>query len=178
MHPIKPSRRQIGNAIEKRNIAGVNMKALTDSQYAFKAAVRRAVTISGGPNAAAEMVRVDAPRLSRYGNIDAPEFAPVDVCFALDKAAGDPVILRAWADLLSFDLVPRDVRTLASRDLARAAGQVARESGELISAAIEAGSDGNLTPNEARGLDDAAADVEEKVIELRNIVRPAMGARS
>lgn len=149
------------------------MKPLTDAQYAFKAAVRRAVKIAGGPNAATDVVRVDAPRLSRYGNSDAPEFAPIDVCFELDKAAGNPVILRAWADLLGFDLTPRKVDAMVACDLAHAAGQVAKESGELVSAAIDAGA--NLTPAVARRLDEEAADVEEKVINLRNIVRPAMG---
>lgn len=153
------------------------MKAFTDAQYAFKAAVRRAVKMCGGPNAAAQITRVDAARLSRYGNPDAPEFAPIDVCLELDKAAGDCVILRAWADMMGFDLTPRNVAEDTSRDLTHAAGQVALESGELISAAIEAGSDGKITPNEARGLDEAAADVEEKVIKLREIVRPAMAAR-
>lgn len=151
------------------------MKPFNDAQYAFKAAVRRAVKLAGGPNAATDVVRVDAPRLSRYGNIDTPEFAPVDVCFDLDRAAGDTVILRAWADLMGFDLTPRNVDAAVTADLAHAAGQVAKESGELISAAIEASTDGKLSVNEARGLDEAAADVEEKVINLRKIVRPAMG---
>ena len=154
------------------------MKSLTDSQYAFKAAVRRAVKLAGGPNAATDAVRVDAPRLSRYGNVDAPEFAPIDVCFDLDKAAADHVILRAWAELLGFDLVPRNVDAAsAAANLAHAAGQVAKESGELISAAIEAGADGHLTPNEARRLDEEAADVEQKVINIRRIARSAMGGR-
>jgi len=151
------------------------MKPLTDAQYAFKAAVRRAVKMAGGPNAASDVVRVDAPRLSRYGNSDAPEFAPIDVCFELDRASGDSVILRAWADLMGFDLAPRDADTKAANDLTVAAGQVARESGELISAAIEASADHVVTPNEARAIDDAAADLEEKVVQIRAVARKSMG---
>ena len=154
------------------------MAAFTDTQYAFKAAVRRAVKMAGGPNAAAEMVRSPASRLSEYGNHDRPVFAPIDVCFDLDKAAGDHVILRAWAELLGFDIVPRNVDAATSAaNLAHAAGQVAKESGELISAAIEAGADGVLTPNEARRLDEEAADVEQKVINIRRIARSAMVGR-
>lgn len=153
------------------------MKPMTDAQYAFKAAVRRAVKQAGGPNAATDVVRADAPRLSRYGNSDAPEFAPIDVCFELDKAAGENVILRAWADLAGFDLTPRNSEAIVSACLASAAGQVARESGELISAAIEASADGKLTPAEARRLDQEAADVEQKVINIRKIARSAMGGR-
>lgn len=165
-----------GNEIPAGTITGTNMATFSDAQYSFKAAVRRAVKMAGGPNATAEMVRSPASRLSEYGNLDRPVFAPIDVCFELDKAAGDHVILRAWAEQLGFDLVPRNLDAAkAAADLAHAAGQVAKESGELISAAIEAGSDGKLTPNEARRLDEEAADVEAKVINIRRIARSAMG---
>lgn len=150
------------------------MKPMTDAQYAFKAAVRRAVKIAGGPNAAVDFVRVDAARLSRYGNADAPEFAPVDVAFELDRAAGDHVILRAWADLCGFDLTPRNVDGHVAADLTVAAGQVARESGELISATIEAAADGKVTPTEAKAIDEAAADLQEKVIDIREAARRSM----
>lgn len=153
------------------------MKSLTDAQYAFKAAVRRAVKMAGGPNAATEVLRVDAPRLSRYGNVDAPEFAPVDVCFELDRSAGDPVILRAWADLMGFDLTPREGAAIDALNLTTAAGQIAKDSGDLISTAIEAASDGKISPNEARTIDDAAADLQDKVVDIREAARAAMAAK-
>lgn len=152
------------------------MKALTDSQYAFKAAVRRAVKLAGGPNAAQDVVRVDASRLSRYGNADAPEFAPIDVCLELDKAAGDDVILRAWADLRGFELSPRNIDKQLSHDITAAAGAVARESGELVSAAIEAASDGNVTINEARAINEQASDLAEKVVSIQEGARRVMAA--
>ncbi len=150
------------------------MKPLTDSQYAFKAAVRRAVKMAGGPHAAADVVRVDAPRLSRYGNSDAPEFAPVDVCFELDRAAGDSVILRAWADLCGFELTPRNVDGKITDGLTAAAGQIARGSGELVSDVIEAGSSG-VTPAKARQIDEAASDLEGEVVHIREAARKLMG---
>jgi hypothetical protein len=150
------------------------MKSLTDAQYAFKAAVRRAVKMAGGCEAAADATRVDAPRLSRYGNIDAPEFAPIDVCFDLDKAAGDPVVLRAMADLYGFDLKPRDIDERVAADLMMQAGDIAKESGDLVSEAIVAASDGKLTPNEAVAIDSNAADLQGKIVELRATARRAM----
>lgn len=150
---------------------------MSDAQYAFKAAVRRAVKMAGGPNAATEVVRVDAPRLSRYGNHDQPEFAPIDVCFDLDRAAGDHVILRAWADLAGFDLTPRNVDATINADLTHVAGQVAKEAGEVISRAIEAGADGDISPNEARVIDQEAADLQDRVVRLREVVRPRMGGK-
>lgn len=153
------------------------MKPLTDAQYALKAAVRRAVMLCGGPNAAAEIVRADAPRLSRYGNPDCPEFAPIDVCLELDRAAGANVILRAMADLCDLEVSQRNVDRDAAYDLTHAAGQVAKESGELISATIEASADGKVTPREAREIDEAAAELQEKVISIRTAARRNMVAR-
>ncbi|TXH85516.1 MAG: hypothetical protein E6Q77_00380 [Rhizobium sp.] len=153
------------------------MKALSDAQYAFKAAVRRAVKIAGGPNAAAESVRVDAARLSRYGNNDAPEFAPIDVCQELDAAAGDDVILRAWADLKGFDLIPRNIDAKVAGDLTAAAGAAALESGELISKAIEAAADGDITPNEARGVLEAAGEAKTKIIRIEEVARRSLAGR-
>lgn len=154
------------------------MKPFSDGQFAFKAAVRRAVKMCGGPNAAENITRVDAARLSRYGNPDAPEFAPIDVCFDLDRAAGDSVILRSWADLCGFDLVARVVDEAKVVDLTHVAGQVAKEAGEVISRAIEAGADGSITPNEAREIDQEAADLQDRVVKLREVARSAMGGKS
>ncbi|MBV5269018.1 MAG: hypothetical protein JZU55_02705 [Afipia sp.] len=151
---------------------------LSDAQIALKAATRRAVKMAGGSVAASKDLRVDQGRLSNYGNADGPLYAPIDVAFDLDRLAGDNVILRAWADLCGFDLSPRDASGAASHDLTVAAGQVARESGELISATIEAAADGKVTPNEARAIDEAAADLQEKVVDIREAARRSMVARS
>src|SRR3954471_8083979 len=142
------------------------MKQLTDAQYAFKAAVRRAVTMCGGPHAAAELTRVDAARLSRYGNIDCPEFAPIDVCFALDQGAGKPVIFNSWAELGQADQLARDLTLLA--------GEIALETGELIQTAIAASADGTTTINEAKSIDDRAADVADKIVDIRRAARRKM----
>lgn len=152
------------------------MKALTDSQFALKAAVRRAVKAAGGPSAAAEVVRVDAARLSRYGNVDAPEFAPVDVAFGLDNAAGDHVVLRAWADLCGFDLVERNSEAKLAADLTTIAGKIARGSGELVDATIEANADHKITPGEATNVLNAASDLKGVVVEIERVARRAAGA--
>lgn len=145
------------------------MKPLCDAQFAFKAAVRRAVTLAGGPGAASEFVRVDAARLSRYGNPDCPEFAPIDVCFALDHAAGKPVIFEAWTSLaLHPDQIASDITQLA--------GSIAKDSGELVSTAIEAVADG-ISINEAKAIDDAAADLQDKVVDIRAAARKSMAGK-
>jgi hypothetical protein len=140
----------------------------------MKAAVRRAVKMAGGCEAAAACTRVDAPRLSRYGNVDTPEFAPIDVCIDLDKCAGDDEILRAWADLRGYDLTPRDADKSAPLDLIAQAGDIAKDSGELVSHTIVAAADGKFTPNEAKSLDNEAADLQERIVELRATARKAM----
>lgn len=154
------------------------MKPLTDAQYALKAAVRRAVKMAGGPTAAAEIVRVDAARLSRYGNPDTPEFAPIDVCFELDRAAGDEVITRALADLFDAEVVRRDVEAIAPSDLTASAGRIAKAAGDLIAASIEANADGKVSPREAQILDDKSAVLDGAVSDAREVIRPLMVVRS
>lgn len=153
------------------------MRALTDAQYAFKAAVRRAVKLAGGNSAAAEVVRAHGSQLSHYGNADQAAFAPIDVCFELDGAAGDDVILRAWADLKGFDLIPRNIDAKVAGDLTAAAGAAALESGELISKAIEAGADGSVTPNEARAVIEAAGEAKSKIVRIKEVARRSLAAR-
>lgn len=154
------------------------MKPLTDQQYAFKAAVRRAVKLCGGPTAAAEIVRVDAARLSRYGNPDCPEFAPIDVCFELDRAAGDNVILRSWADMCGLDVTPRKIDERITADLVAAAGASALDAGELVSVVIEAASDGDLTNNEGRAILERASDSKASITRIEEFTRRSMASRS
>lgn len=146
------------------------MKPLTDHQYAFKAAVRRAVKMAGGCNSVE--TRVDAPRLSRYGSNSEPEFAPIDVCFELDVAAGDPVILRAWADLLGFDLVARDdAADQLARDVTAIAGEIAFEAGATVNTTLQALADGTHSLSDARQIDERAADLQDRIVQLRAVNR-------
>lgn len=152
------------------------MNTLNDAQIALKAATRRSVTLAGGPVAASKALRVDQARLSNYGNLEHPYFVPLDVAFELDKLAGDSIILRAWGDLIGFDLVSRDLNQQITTDLTHIAGDIARESGELISSTIEAAADGRICPNEARAIDGQAADLQEKVVSIREVARKSFVA--
>lgn len=145
---------------------------LTDGQIALKAAVRHAVRLAGGPVAASEFTRVDPARLSRYGNPSDPMFAPIDVAADLDLASGDDVILRAWANLRGYELTPREAETVLG-DLRHSAGTLARETGALVSDAVDALADGALTPHEATRLDDQAAKAERTILDIRSQVRRA-----
>jgi hypothetical protein len=145
---------------------------LNERQIALKAATRRAVMLAGGPHAAAKSTRVCAALLSRYGNINCPEIAPADVCADLDLAVGDAVVLRAYADLLGFDLVLRDEATdQLARDMTALAGDLAKESGELISTTIDATRDGAISVNEAMAIDRDAADLQDKIVSIRTAAR-------
>jgi hypothetical protein len=148
-------------------------KPLNDAQFALKAAVRRAVTLAGGPVAAAEVTRADAARLSRYGSANDPLFVPVDVALALDEAAGDDVILRAWANLRGFELQARDAGVNQAANIHRLAGELARGTGEVVAEAIEASADGQITRNEAQRIDEVAANAEQTLVQLRDNIRDA-----
>lgn len=150
---------------------------LTDAQYALKAATRRAVQMAGGSSAASKELRVDQGRLSRYGSPEDALYVPIDVAAELDKLAGDHVILRAWADMLGFEIVARDpLAEQLAHDVTALAGSIAKESGELISSTIEAIADGALTPREAQKVHDEAADVIDLGVRMQSIARRSMKA--
>lgn len=148
--------------------------ALTPEQTALKRATRRAVEQADGPRRAAQAVRVDAGRLSRYGNLDEPNFAPIDVAFALDLASGEHTILRAWAALAGFELVVSTAASPAARGLMHQAGTLAAQAGELVGTAIEAAADGAVSINEAVRIDNNAADVERAARAMRETAQHAM----
>lgn len=152
---------------------------LTEQQIAFKAAFRRGVTLAGGPVAAARSTRVCASLLSNYGNPERPEFPPIDICFDIDAASGSSIILRAWADLTGFDLVKRDeVADQIRRDVTSLAGDIAKDSGTVVSDALDAVRSGKPSVNTIKAFDEVAADLQEKVVDIRGTFRKAISQAS
>lgn len=146
------------------------MNRLTLDGASLKSATRRGVALAGGPNSL--KTRVAPSHISEYGNIAHSMFVPIDVAVEIDRAAKQPVILRAMAERLGYDLVPRE-QSSTVQSLTAAAGNLAREAGELVSTAIEVGSDGKLSPNEAKRILSEAADAEALIDEVK---RPALHA--
>jgi hypothetical protein len=99
---------------------------LSDLQLGLKAAVRRAVKLAGGPVAAAQDTRADPARLSRYGNHLDPLVAPLDVAADLDRAAGDDVILRAWAAARGYALQMRGADATALDEMRKRGADLMR----------------------------------------------------
>ncbi len=152
------------------------MRPYSTADYAqLKSATKRAIELAGGPVALAKETRLDQATLSRAGNIEHSNFLPIDAAVDADRLAGEPVILRALARIAGFDLVPIKARH-ESANLVHDAGTMARESGELVSSAIEATADGTLTAREAREIDREAQDVEAVVASVRRQVHGVMAA--
>lgn len=128
---------------------------LSELQLGFKAAVRRAVKMAGGGVAAAEETRVDPARLSRYGSAFDALIAPIDVAADLDRAAGDDVILRAWATMRGYELRPRGEAAATEDDLRRLGTDLMRSALSIFAELNKAPSEGK--PSTPRLADDLAA---------------------
>lgn len=133
----------------------------------IKAAVKLAVAMAGGPNAASAFTRVNASHLSQCGNDREPSNVALDVALDLDKKNSDPVILRAYAGLLGYDIVQREPSKEDGKQIIAQAGDVAEQSGELVSEIIRSAGDGEITPNEAKRIDGEAADLNQIVCGVR-----------
>lgn len=151
------------------------MRPYSASEYAqLKTATRRALHLAAPLRAITEHTRLDAAALSRAGNPCESAFVPIDVAIDLDAMAGDDAILRTMARLRGFELVPMKGMGCAA-DLMHEAGEAARQTGELVSSAIDAGGDGRITKAEARKIDGEAADVEAVVANIRKMVHANLG---
>lgn len=134
---------------------------------ALKTATRLAAELAGPTLAdVCRRTRLDAATLSRAGNTEHANFVPVDVALDIDKLSGDHPILRTMAKLSGFDLVPL-VPNQEAHDLAVRIGHAAREVGEMASVALEAMSDGKVTPREAKEVLSEADDVERIVSSIK-----------
>lgn len=145
---------------------------------ALKAATKLAVTMAGGPNAAAPFVRVAASHLSQYGNERETSHIPLDVALDLDSRNSDPVILRAYAGLLGYDIVKREAEKSEAQKIIAQAGEVAQQSGELVSETIKAAADGAFTPAEAKRIDGEAAELEQSLVKVRRSAHQVIAGRA
>lgn len=114
----------------------------------------------------AARTRLDAGTISRCGNPFEATFVPVDVGMDLDALAGDDIILRTWARLRGYELTPTAAHNEA-HDLAVRIGHAAREVGEMASTALEAMSDGVVTPREAGAVIAEANDAERLIASVK-----------
>ncbi|MGY3609904.1 MULTISPECIES: phage regulatory CII family protein [unclassified Bradyrhizobium] len=149
----------------------MNARPYRQQDYlALKAATRRATAEAGTLAEVAKHTRTHGSMLSKYGNPNEHEFAPIDVAMDLDALAGDDRILRAWAEMRGYDLV-KDERGVAVESMAQHVGSVGRESGELISEMCTALADGKVTPNEALRIENAGEDLKDNVTRLQDDCR-------
>lgn len=150
----------------------MSARIFTSPDYAaIKNAVRRALRQAGGGlRELAGMTRLSAAQLSRFGDLNSDQWVPLDVALDLDSLAGEPVITRALAELLGYDLVPARAVVAQGRLMEHLAG-LARESGDVLSGISDALADGQLTPNELAKIECDLADLDAQVQAARATVR-------
>lgn len=152
--------------------AVLSARIFTAPDYAaIKNAVRRALRQAGGGlRELAGLTRLSAAQLSRFGDLNSDQWVPLDVALDLDSLAGEPVITRALAELLGYDLVPSTAVVAQGRLMEHLAG-LARESGDVMASISMALADGKLTPNELAQIEANLADLDAQVQAARATVR-------
>lgn len=82
--------------------------ALPEPIRAIKYFFRQLVELCGGNIEAAKIAGVDQALISRYYGRDNLQVPRCDVTFALELAAGNPVMTRAAATQHGYELLPKD----------------------------------------------------------------------
>lgn len=147
-------------------------RIFTAADYAaLKNGVRRAVKQAGGGlRELAGMTRLSSAQLSRFGDLSTDQWVPLDVAADLDSLAGEPVITRALAEMLGFDLVSARGGVEMASVTQHLAG-IARESGDVLSSFAQAVADGRITPAEAMVIERDLADLDAQVQAARATCR-------
>ncbi len=144
----------------------------------LKAATRDAVSMAGGPQRAALVSRGSASRLCEYGSVGCEDrYIPVDVAMALEADIGAPVISRAMADALGFDLVPRNPVSDAAT-IKHQVSESMRGFGNLLADINAALEDGRIDHLEAVGIEKAITPEIERLHSMLASVRKAKSLKA
>ena len=133
----------------------------------IKAATRDLVRLCGGVKRAGELLGVSEQTVSRYQLPTHAEIIPLAAVLVLEADAGLAPVTRAMAQMNGRDLTEADEAGDPTACLMQRHGAVIRETGEVMSRAAEAFSDGQVTPTEAEVLDRQVGDLETAVGRLR-----------
>ena len=117
----------------------------------LKFATRRLIEKIGGlKNAVALDGRSDTT-FSEYQAGACASFMPIDAVAALEADAGEPVVTRALADLVGFDLVPRS-REIPALDPAACLRRLTADLGDIAREEDRARAHGHRSANDRRTL--------------------------
>lgn len=123
------------------------------AHYALKAAVRRSIRGAGGQEAACHETRIrHHSTMGQYGRPQDAQHCPIDVAVDLDRAAGEPHILRAMAGELGYVVIPLAPAHARPEWMAHLSA-IARETGQAMAALADAlEDDGRIDLAEVRDL--------------------------
>lgn len=176
VHAANRCARAIPQQLNCDEVCSVNGRPFTRADYlALKSAFRRDCEDAGPLHKIAENTRADAALLSRYGNPERGENAPIDVLLDVGHLSGMFRTLKQAAELAGFDLVPRHPEKIASESMLRHLGQVGSSHGDLQSSMCDALADGKVTPTEATEIQSKA---EDHIDNVEHLTRDALRIRA
>lgn len=145
-------------------------------QRSLKAATDGAYVLGGGISCILPFTRVGVSTLSKYASYNdehRDSFIPADVAIEIDRRAKSPVIVRAMAALLGFDLVAvaggaPDTQNAAEPLTEKDAHRVMSESMDVSQAILHALDDNRIDALERRGI---AKELRESIRAQEDVLR-------
>lgn len=130
--------------------------------YRIKAATRQLVKRCGGVGPAAVECGVTDTMVSRWQSNTEKTMIPILSAVALERAISEPIVTEAMAELTDY----RPALTPGQRIIPTLLGDLGSAS-RLTAAVLQALEDGDLTPAEARHVDDIYARRESEIPPIR-----------
>lgn|GEM_PF-1061951 len=138
-----------------------------------------AIVLAGGISCILPFTRVGVSTLSKYASYNDEHhdsFVPVDVAIEIDRRAKSPIIARAMAALLGFDLVP--IAAAGAKPAQREplsemdAHRIMSESMDVSQAILRALDDDRIDALERRGI---AKELRESIRAQEDVLRRLEG---
>lgn len=105
--------------------------------------------------------------LFNWKDINHKALMPLDVVMKLEAHCGRPIVTEALAEIAGRKLVDPDAGVVSSACVMTRHADAIIQASHLMSVGAAAFADGRITPNEATGIDRAAAQLQEAISEYR-----------
>ncbi|SDA39200.1 phage regulatory CII family protein [Sinorhizobium sp. NFACC03] len=124
------------------------IRTISDEEIrTLKADTEACYKLGGGVTGFEPLTRVTTGKLSEYASFDErnkKRLIPIDVAIEADRRAKSPVIVKAMARLLGFDLTPMSQRERSTALTEADAHRVLYEATDVARAILDAFRDGNV----------------------------------
>lgn len=144
--------------------------------YRLKAAQQELIAACGGIVRAAEICNYGKSTVGRWGDIDSPEWMPLDAADRLETAAGINIFTAAWVESRGLKLADGDSREARIACLTTEIAGFIGDFSAMMAEWAQAAADGKATPTEATRLQRQLPKLKDRISNLEELLAGVQAA--